>query len=129
MSKEDIEKEASTVNTFTSRGGNPNVLTVFANGWLVPSLLYYFDMELCEINLDDYIHCQRSRCVDIYHDTVETSDTAIFVAKESPLERTLQNIWTIMSHITRGLEFIHCCHHVHGDLKPRNSIGKFMTVI
>ena len=40
--------------------------------------------------------------------------------KGSDVYVKLRNIWTIMTHISKGLEFLHCHKQAHRDLKPQN---------
>jgi serine/threonine protein kinase len=58
-------------------------------------------MELCDISLEDYIH-RKGNFVDLSSEG--------------------DYICTVVTHIVRGLCFIHGVDVVHGNLKPRNSI-------
>jgi serine/threonine protein kinase len=79
-----------------------NIVAVFGHGWLNSSY-YYFDMELCDVNLEHYISGkQGSAIVEPYNNT---------------------KVWDIITQITAGLDFIHNHAEVHRDLKPRN--GQF----
>jgi serine/threonine protein kinase len=115
----DIENEARAITSLTQEGGHPNIVTIFKHGWLHGSL-YAIDMELCDLSLDDYITGTRPLCQD-----GETPDSALFPVFAGPdisaVERVL-NIWTIMTQVAGGLEFIHDHDQVHRDLKPSNSL-------
>lgn len=50
----------------------------------------------------------------------------VFVNKDCSLVARIQNMWTIGTHIARGLEFMHARSYVHRDLKPSN--GTFRAI-
>jgi len=81
---------------------------------------YYIDMELFDLNLDDYIKGKRSL------DLIQSTDKQVFIRGDPPLQRKMQNVWTIMSHIADGLKYIHKHKYVHRDLKPKN--GTFLLL-
>jgi serine/threonine protein kinase len=68
-------------------------------------------MELCDMNLNDYIQ----------------STTAADPSKSLPRfikgggANSLLQIWTVMSQIASGVEYIHREHQIHRDIKPGNS--------
>jgi len=76
---------------------NDHIVQVLRHGWL-DSSFYYFDMELCDLNLEQYI----------------------LGGDESSITYDINKLWDIFREITRGLDYIHRLHHVHRDLKPRN---------
>ena len=76
---------------------NDHIVQVFRHGWL-DSSFYYFDMELCDLNLEQYI----------------------LGGDESSMTYDKDKNWDIFREITCGLDYIHGLHHVHRDLKPRN---------
>ena len=118
MTTDDIEREARALKALCNHGRHANIISVFKHGWLTsPSPAYYFDMELCELSLEGYIHGNRSKYI---HVPVESSED-VFVSENSPLSMTIRNVWAIMAQIAQGIEFMHLCKHVHGDLKPSNS--------
>jgi serine/threonine protein kinase len=77
---------------------------------------YHIDMEICQINLHDYIH-NRSRLEseDFLH-----KDVFVSVAS-SPFAR-ISNVWTIVNHISKAIAFVHENQYAHRDLKPANGI-------
>lgn len=120
MTKEDIENEVRALDSISKSGGHSNIVTVLEHGWLVPVGFYYIDMELCDLTLSEYIHDERAKYIRNCNDTSKLSTLAVFVKENSSLPLKLQNLWTIMNQIARGVDFIHKQHQVHGDLKPRN---------
>lgn len=75
-------------------------------------------MELCDLNLGHYISGERLPVND--GSVAQPPINLVFVRKDSSVVLKMQNIWTIMSHIANGLQFLHEQHFVHRDLKPRN---------
>jgi serine/threonine protein kinase len=101
---ETIETEARAVLALCKPGRHPNILGVFKQGVFLDSVFpgYFFDMELCDINLERYMlqHCQGS---------------------ETPM--AIIEIWDVMMQVATGTAFIHQQGKVHRDLKPRNGIN------
>jgi len=46
----------------------------------------------------------------------------IHLATVAPTIPDLLTLWTIVRHITSGLEFIHSINEIHRDVKPKNGI-------
>ena len=92
------------------------------HGWLdpfgAPWSFYFVDMEFCDLTLDQYIHSNRWDIEAMPEQIVK--DNPVFVPKDSAIPLKLQNVWTIMSHIAAGIDFMHKHNQVHRDLKPRN---------
>lgn len=78
-----------------------NIVMVMRHGWLNSSF-YFFDMELCNMNLEEWI---RSTGKKRGLTGVGGYDVDVF---------------NIMKQITSGIGFIHSHMEVHRDLKPRN---------
>lgn len=100
-------------------GDHRNITLILDHGWLPkPHSYFYIDMELCDSNLHDYIHGVRT----LQDDTEPFDDMKfpVYVPRNISLLTKLRNTWTIMSHISDGLKFIHAHSQVHRDLKPRN---------
>jgi serine/threonine protein kinase len=121
--RRDIEKKNSPITRLTkvwSSAREEHIVRLL--GWgenlEVPSSFsshYFFDMELCDLNLADYIS-----------PNVEWKGLSVIGHKsshfnlESPAIDRATGIWIIMKSIACGLSFLHINDMVHCDLKPRN---------
>jgi len=99
-------------------GGKKNIVDILGHGRFGgPFSFHYIDMELCDINLHDYIHNNTNVVTDMpsfrWH-------SASFVHNNAFSATTILSIWTIMHQIASGLAFIHFHGQVHRDMKPRN---------
>ena len=75
-------------------------------------------MELCDLDLGGYLQGERS--IGTENAATQRSTNLVFVSKDCGLQLKLQNAFTILSHITNGVEFAHEHKLVHRDLKPGN---------
>ena len=99
-------------------GGKENIINILGHGRVGgPFSFHYIDMELCNINLHDYIHNNRHVVADM--PSFRRNSEAYVTNDASPVTKIL-NMWTIMQQIAAGLEFIHVHRQVHRDMKPRN---------
>ena len=115
MTDEDIEKEAHAIDIICSTG-YAYIVQILPHGWFYSNSHYFIDMELCALNLDDYIYYKQEYSLR----ASELADEPTFVVESSSPHSKLRNIWTIIDHVGHGLEFIHEKHYVHRDLKPMN---------
>lgn len=78
---------------------------------------FFIDMELCDVNLHDYIHRESGdqTMAHLVHEPVFVS------ARSSPTDHLL-NTCAILSHICRGVSHIHQQGYSHRDLKPANGL-------
>ena len=109
---EDVCNEFRALRKLYASGSNPhkNLVAVLEHGLLEPNC-YFIDMELCECDLDIYIH-QRVH-LHPYRERDIVGNDATFVEE-------LRERLAIAQQITEGVEFIHSCGEVHRDLKPKN---------
>jgi len=81
-------------------------------------------MELCNVNLKDYINCGAVPLSDASRFWEEP----VFVGDCSPNLHIL-NTWTIMNHIAQGLQVVHHKGYSHRDLKPENGLQTLILIL
>jgi serine/threonine protein kinase len=116
---EEIQNEVRAVTKLCLSQPHENIVKVVQYGMLSDSEwpYYFFDMELCEYNLDTYIHrlwtpsCLEEMLADSCNEPIV-----------DPKPR-MRYIWVIMAQITNGIVFVHKNKEVHRDLKPRNGVS------
>ena len=107
----DILDEARAIEKLQTDTKCENLVLVLQHGWLASSPFYYIDMELCEANLENYLHGETL--------TYDTCTNPRFLGAIFE-KRGICHTWDIMHEISLGINFIHSCKQVHRDLKPRN---------
>jgi serine/threonine protein kinase len=109
----DILNEVRAIEKLRKNGGHPNIITVFDDGWLNDDVHYFFDMELCVLNLERFIQGNFGHVLGLpqYLDPQYGTE-----------ELGCLNMWSIMTQITSGLEFMHSLKQLHRDLKPQNGV-------
>jgi serine/threonine protein kinase len=98
---EDIRNEIRAVKKLCTSGSTKYIVEVINDG-ILPDSCYFLDMELCDLNLENYINCEWPQIM---------KNRVPYLATE----------WSIMGDVLRGLAFIHSKQEIHRDLKPRNS--------
>lgn len=94
------------------RGIHPNLIQVINLGEFQRYPYYRIDMELCALNLHDYIHSRQE--FDGIHGLPP------FISNLDPLDKSIQ-ILNIITQVASGLNYIHHFREVHMSLKPSNS--------
>lgn len=116
--KEDIRNEVRAITKICKTGTHQNIVSIIRHGSLSTSDYYFIDMELCDINLADYIVGKQSAIAD---GSIAPSVTNVALGIENRLSIiNFQESSRIMIDITSGLEFLHQNNIVHRDLKPSN---------
>ena len=108
-----IANELRVINKISQNGTHPNIITVLGTREMSSGDIYAFDLELCEMNLGQFIKGE-------YINTLGSQYFAPLCAGDVPECLTM---WTIMRHLTNGLDYIHSLREVHRDLKPQNGIS------
>ena len=112
--QEDIEIEAEAIKKVCKKDSHPHIVEVLRMGELRNSSNYFIDMELCDLNLEDYIYSRKS------------GGGLPFYNKAAKPPLRAQQIWYILIHIARGAKYMHLIGMVHRDLKPANSKSSYM---
>lgn len=108
-----VENEIRVLEKLNASGGRANVVLALHHGW-IDNDHFYLDMELCILNLDDFIRgCP--------HEIVTSPKYWTFPKERDPL--ACFTLWGITKQITKGLAFIHSQAEIHRDLKPQNGIS------
>jgi serine/threonine protein kinase len=116
ITDDDIDKEVDVIAQIcTTRHGN--IVQIPRHDWFSSGSIYFIDMELCALNLHDYIY----RTQEYTRRASVLSNNHTFVIEDASTHLKLINIWTIMDHVAQGLQFIHEKNYIHRDLKPLNS--------
>jgi len=105
-----IENEVRAITKLCEKGTHPHIITVLKIGELRDTRFLFIDMELCDLNLAEYIHCTRA-----------VSSVPTYFIKDQPPPLRAQQIWNVMLHIAKGIQYLHNKDMVHRDLKPANS--------
>ena len=116
---DDIDNEVKAITKLCAEGVHENIVAVLQHGWLKRSPYYFIDMELCDLNLENFIY---AKSLDGFESEFESEG-------KTQQEVRLANLWPITTDIVRGLRFIHVNGHVHRDMKPRNGIFSNAVVL
>jgi serine/threonine protein kinase len=111
VDKKVIEDEIQAILKICQDGGHKNIVSVIHIGDMPQNV--FIDMELCDLNLDDFITSRKD----------QLSAAAYFV-KDRPAPTKCYQIWNVMCDISRGVEFLHSKNMIHRDLKPLNGTEK-----
>ena len=99
------------------RSSHINIIDIYQHGVLQPPhTFYYIDMDLCDINLEQYIYSLKRGI----HGLMDWS-----LAVEAG--EGLFLICAIMQQLLSGLKFIHGHNEAHRDLNPQN--GGFSEIL
>ena len=111
LGAKDLQNEVRAVEKLCEPGSHKNIVSVLRHGRF-PPLLYFIDMEVCELNLENYIHRKWP---------AEIVAKVPHFTNDVPARTRMSQVWEILEDITSGVAFIHLNKEIHRDLKPRNS--------
>jgi serine/threonine protein kinase len=109
-----VHKEVQAIKRLCGPAAHVNIVQVLNHGYLSNPMFYFIDMvELCDLTLHDYVHPE----------TPSKLPQSITRFVRGGSWHSVFQIWTVISHIARGVEYVHEKDHVHRDIKPRNGIS------
>jgi serine/threonine protein kinase len=110
--QETIKCEQEAIERLCSRGHQSNIVTVLRMGKLQDPPYYFIDMELCDLNLENYIQHPHER---------EPGDLPVpYCITDVSQGAKAEQIWNIMRQIANGVQYLHSLNLIHRDLKPAN---------
>ena len=120
LTTEAIQNEIQAIVKLCNVGAHNNIVVMLRHGALNSSPYYFFDMELCDSNLEQYIPrlWELNELEKIHMDYLERPIV--------DWNKRVQDIWIIMQHIATGVAYIHLHGMIHRDLKPQNSISSLI---
>jgi serine/threonine protein kinase len=97
------------------KGSHQNLITVFEHGRIGASAFYFIDMELCDINLEEYIEGTKTGIPGLldWDEVLKEGQRHFFIV-------------AIMQQLLGALAFIHSHNEAHRDLAPQNSIPFYL---
>lgn len=115
MTVDAIELELQSIKKLSGGGQHANIISFLRNGKLRNTHYYFIDMELCDMNLDQYIHRQTT-------DSSNPSQLIPYFVTDGPSAVKSNQIWNIMQQIASGVVHLHTLSMAHRDLKPANGM-------
>ena len=114
----DIQNEIRAIQKVCSeQGTHQNIVKVLKHGNIRSGEYIYIDMELCAINLENYIPILWKPSKEERAKMRQTGVTRIYA-----LDLRMRYVWVVMMQIANGITFIHRQSEVHRDLKPQNGV-------
>jgi serine/threonine protein kinase len=117
--EEELGNEARVFEKIQAKGGHKNLISVLRHGEL-DEQYYFFDMELCLMNLEHFIHGNVRSILGLekYFDPWFANS-----------ELGSLSFWGITKQLLSGLDFLHSHGELHRDLKPRNGTVYLTSVL
>src|SRR5271154_4477845 len=96
----EVLNEIRAAEKLCGPGANRNIVPLFHHGRLANSHYYFLDMELCDLNLEDYI---QRKWPSMVKEQIE-----LFVNVDQLDSKSRQGqFWGIMRDIANGVAYIH----------------------
>ena len=112
----ETQNEARVIALLCKPPTHRNIVPVFQYGALMNESYFYYDMQLCDLNLDRYISGAFPDPLPEKLQRLKVPETA-----RAKVQRAL----CILLDIAEGLAFIHTREEVHRDLKPENGMPRY----
>ena len=104
-----INNELRVIKKIERLGGHVNIVSMLRYGKLMTGQ-HYVDTELCTLTLEEFVEGDLKAVLGPSKYFSRCSTDAC-----KPL-----TMWEIITHISRGLNFLHSNGELHRDLKPSN---------
>jgi serine/threonine protein kinase len=112
MDDEWIQTELQAIEDVRKAGTHRNIVSILRDGKLPQTGLWFIDMELCDLNLQDFISQSWPPALD---------NTSPFLGRNISETERMSNVWNIIEQLVSGVAHLHDHNLVHRDIKPQNS--------
>jgi serine/threonine protein kinase len=113
-----VKDEMEAIRKVIRKGSHVHIVEVLDLGQLPNSTMYFIDMELCDMKLNNYIHTPTP-----------PSESLPYFIKDGPAPLKALQVWNIMKQIASGIQYMHSLSLIHRDLKPANGVLPFLVVL
>jgi serine/threonine protein kinase len=114
VSFEDIQNELHVIEAVCKNDTQENVVKVLRTGQLKNSSLYFVDMERCDLTLREYL---QGKLPVMRPGDVSNEEAGLFYKAWFSHQKGLY----IVTHVSKGIQFIQSKNFVHRDINPNNS--------
>ena len=118
--RETVKNEACAIAKLCEPPTHQNIVSVLRCGSLLDDAYFFYDMELCDLNLKTYISRAWKEPVP-----KQLEHLTIPVNQREKIKRGIH----IILDIVEGVSHIHSHGEVHRDLKPENGMNRVTNSI